>query len=158
SHTTEVSGSTISYTDKVLPIKNVPILILSNDDDLLGKQELGDRIVDKLNWYYLEDGLSQIALAIKGLKSPNFMDIERYAAGFVSGLQPLIDKQMPLIIMVDADMAKALGHSLFAKLPKQYPFVCIDSVKVENGDYIDIGLPIANGTALPVIVKTLVFN
>lgn len=158
SHTTEVSGSTISYTDKVLPIKNVPILKLSNDDELLGKQELGDRIVDKLNWYYLEDGLSQIALAIKGLKSPNFMDIERYAAGFVSGLQPLIDKQMPLIIMVDADMAKALGHSLFAKLPKQYPFVCIDSVKVENGDYIDIGLPIANGTALPVIVKTLVFN
>jgi len=55
-------------------------------------------------------------------------------------------------------MAKALGHALSAHLPKDYPFICLDSVKVENGDYVDIGLPVAEGAVLPVIVKTLVFN
>jgi ethanolamine utilization protein EutA len=55
-------------------------------------------------------------------------------------------------------MAKALGHSLFAQLPRSYPFVCLDSILVENGDYIDIGKPVAGGAVLPVIVKTLVFN
>ena len=42
-------------------------------------------------------------------------------------------------------MAKVLGQCLFAQLPKDYPFVCIDSVDVQNGDYIDIGNPVIEG-------------
>ena len=76
----------------------------------------------------------------------------------IKGLDLLIKEKLPLVIIVKEDMAKALGHSLYANLPKDYPFVCIDSVHVRNGDYIDIGMPIAEGSVLPVIVKTLVFN
>ncbi|MGL9927326.1 ethanolamine utilization protein EutA [Enterococcus sp. DIV2385] len=157
SHTAEISGSTIAYREQILPVKNIPILKLAQEDETLTVTELGQRIQEKLNWHRIEE-TPQIALAIRGMSNPTFADIQRYGQGIVEGLASLVAEQIPIIVMVDEDMAKALGHSLSAHLPKDYPFICLDSVKVENGDYVDIGLPVAEGAVLPVIVKTLVFN
>lgn len=157
SHTAEISGSTIAYREQILPVKNIPILKLAQEDETLTVTELGQRIQEKLNWHRIEE-TPQIALAIRGMSNPTFADIQRYGQGIVEGLASLIAEQMPIIVMVDEDMAKALGHALSAHLPKDYPLICLDSVKVENGDYVDIGLPVAEGAVLPVIVKTLVFN
>lgn len=158
SHTAEVSGSTIAYTEQVLPIKNLPILKMAKDDETLTKEDLAQRITEKLNWYRLEDDAPNVALAFTGLANPSFADVQRYGEAVVEGLEDMILRRQPLIVIVQEDMAKALGHSIHANLPQDYPFVCLDSVHVENGDYIDIGLPVANGQVLPVIVKTLVFN
>lgn len=157
SHTAEISGSTIAYREQILPVKNIPILKLAKEDETLTVTELGQRIQEKLNWHRIEE-TPQIALAIRGMSNPTFADIQRYGQGIVEGLASLVAEQIPIIVMVDEDMAKALGHALSAHLPKDYPFICLDSVKVENGDYVDIGLPVAEGAVLPVIVKTLVFN
>ena len=157
SHTAEISGSTIAYREQILPVKNIPILKLAQEDETLTVTELGQRIQEKLNWHRIEE-TPQIALAIRGMSNPTFADIQRYGQGIVEGLASLVAEQIPTIVMVDEDMAKALGHALSAHLPKDYPFICLDSVKVENGDYVDIGLPVAEGAVLPVIVKTLVFN
>lgn len=157
SHTAEISGSTIAYREQILPVKNIPILKLAQEDETLTVTELGQRIQEKLNWHRIEE-TPQIALAIRGVSNPTFADIQRYGQGIVEGLASLVAEQIPIIVMVDEDMAKALGHALSAHLPKDYPFICLDSVKVENGDYVDIGLPVAEGAVLPVIVKTLVFN
>lgn len=158
SHTTDVTGSTIAYTDGILPLKNLPILKIAQSEESLESEDLAERINEKINWYQVENELNNVAIALVGEHSPSFNDVQRYAAGIVKGAQVLINKRQPLIIMIHEDMAKALGHSMFARLPAHYPFVCIDSVKVENGDYIDIGEPIAGGEVLPVIVKTLVFG
>lgn len=157
SHTAEISGSTIAYREQILPVKNIPILKLAQEDETLTVTELGQRIQEKLNWHRIEE-TPQIALAIRGMNNPTFADIQRYGQGIVEGLANLVAEQIPIIVMVDEDMAKTLGHALSAHLPKDYPFICLDSVKVENGDYVDIGLPVAEGAVLPVIVKTLVFN
>lgn len=157
SHTAEISGSTIAYREQILPVKNIPILKLAQEDETLTVTELGQRIQEKLNWHRIEE-TPQIALAIRGMNNPTFADIQRYGQGIVEGLANLVAEQILIIVMVDEDMAKALGHALSAHLPKDYPFICLDSVKVENGDYVDIGLPVAEGAVLPVIVKTLVFN
>lgn len=157
SHTAEISGSTIAYREQILPVKNIPILKLAQEDETLTVTELGQRIQEKLNWHRIEE-TPQIALSIRGMSNPTFADIQRYGQGIVEGLASLVAEQIPIIVMVDEDMAKALGHALSAHLPKDYPFICLDSVKVENGDYVDIGLPVAEGAVLPVIVKTLVFN
>ncbi|HFI0508010.1 TPA: ethanolamine ammonia-lyase reactivating factor EutA [Streptococcus suis] len=158
SHTTEVSGSTITYISKVLPIKNIPVLKLSSQDEQGSQQELAGAIKEKSRWFMLENEVQELALALDGIKSPSFVRIQEYAQAILEGMKDSIDRGIPLLVVVKEDMAKVLGQSLFALLPKDYPFVCIDSVDVQNGDYIDIGNPLVEGSVLPVVVKTLVFS
>ncbi len=142
-HTTEISGSTITYTKNLFPIKNIPIIKLTEEEEKNIPESLGK----KLKWF----DEKRVAVAFKGIKSPSFAKLCEYAKG-LSRFKEL----SPLIVIVENDMAKALGQALYGKTEGEV--ICLDSIKLENGDYIDIGNPIAEGTALPVVVKTLVFN
>ena len=62
----------------------------------------------------------------------------------------------PVLIAVEADMAKALGHALALRTEPARPILCLDRVALREGDYLDVGAPV--GSALPVVVKTLVFG
>lgn len=156
SHTTDISGSTITYTEENFPIKNLPVLKLTKEEE--AKNILSKSVKDKLNWFKLENDLQNVAIAIEGKKNPSFIEINETAKELVDGMLDLIDKKVPLVIIVENDMAKALGQSICALLNYKKNIICIDNINVDNGDYIDIGKPIANGKVLPVVIKTLVFT
>lgn len=159
SHTTDISGSTITYKDKILPLQNIPVLKLSREDEEMDHfSELAERIKTKVKWFETEGQQEVLGLALDGQVNPSFQYIQDLAGVIIAGMERTIQNKDPLIVLLREDMAKALGHSLFAQLPTDYPFICIDSVHVRNGDYIDLGNPIAEGSVLPVVVKTLVFN
>lgn len=158
SHTTEISGSTITYTEEILPIKNIPILKLSAMDESGNAEVLSQAISDKLNWFKLNNDLQRVAIALEGMKNPSYLDVQKYAQGLQQGMAELLDRKYPLIVIVYHDMAKVLGQALYALLGYKQDVVCMDNIQVDNGDYIDIGKPIAGGKVLPVVVKTLVFN
>ena len=66
-------------------------------------------------------------------------------------------KKLPIILIIEEDMAKSLGQSIRILLPER-KLICIDSVGIREGDYVDLGSPIMNGVAIPVVVKTLVMG
>lgn len=156
-HTTEISGSTITYTKDTFPIKNLPILKLSREDEE-NATTLREAVRKKLGWFKLEGDMQRVAIAVEGIKNPSFANVNEYAEGLYEGMQELIERELPLVVIVEEDMAKALGQCLYFKLGYKKDVICLDSIKLDNGDYIDIGKPIAEGCVLPVVVKTLVFN
>jgi ethanolamine utilization protein EutA len=97
------------------------------------------------------------ALSITGKHNIPYSELELYAQRLASGLAPLGQSGLPQVVLVEHDMAKALGQMLLLKL-KSRKLVCIDSVSTSQGDYIDIGNPLMGGRVLPVVIKTLVFN
>ena len=153
-YSVDLSGSTIHYIKELLPLKNIPIIKLDKTEEeklLLGELE---SIKNKINWYEGEI----IALSFIGNTRLNFEQLNKLADNIIKSFDNIIAKNNPIIVVIEIDMAKSLGITLKSKLKENYPLVCVDNVVVENGDYIDIGMPLGDGMVLPVMIKTLIFN
>ena len=158
SHTTDISGSTIDVSQDILPMKNVPILKLTEEEENINFNKIDKIIANKLKWFRLENDKQLVALAIKGLRGGSFKYIQDISKLIIKGMEEIINSNDPLIVIVENDMAKVLGQTLKTQLNNNKDIVCIDSIKVSDGDYIDIGKPLAEGKVVPVIIKTLLFN
>lgn len=147
SHSLKLSGSTIVYDEDILPIKNIPIIKLFNKDENI--DNLYTIISEKIRIY--ED--TTTAIAFRGPKSPTYLQIKSMANSIIEAFK---DKTDPIIIIVENDFAKALGQTLKVILKNSKKVICIDKIKVDTGDYVDIGKAISN--VVPVVVKTLIFK
>ncbi|MGL4208470.1 MAG: ethanolamine ammonia-lyase reactivating factor EutA [Candidatus Adiutrix sp.] len=160
SNTMEISGSTIgvSHAD-ILPIKNIPILKMTVDDESHDFKYFSSRLAEKTSWFKEEDGdkYQHLALAFNGVHNPSFEKIKEISGYIIEGMSDYLRTTDLLVVVLDNDMAKSLGNALMNALPHK-KIIALDTVKVENGDYIDIGTPVANGRVVPVVVKTLIFG
>ena len=153
--TVDVSGSTILVDDAVLPFKNVPVALLNLTR--LDKDVLAQAISQSLEIFFEEENIDQIALGLRDMGYLGFEQILTLAKGIVQGLGCLINKGLPVIIVLEQDMGKVLGQSIRA-INKDLNIICVDQLKVNEGDYIDIGKSIAGGTVVPVVIKSLIFE
>ena len=155
-HATDLSGSTIFYRGVTFPIKNLPVLSLTDAE--MADAQLPQILQKKLTWFQQEHDLTLVAIAFAGIPSPTFAQVQQLARLLLEGLRPLVDAGYPLCIVVGADMAKALGQCMMPLLGREGKLLCMDSLQVETGSYLDIGAPVAGGAALPVVIKTLIFT
>jgi ethanolamine utilization protein EutA len=156
-HTTNVSGSTISYNQEKLPLKNIPVMRISEKEE--GSQKDFIQAINRgLSLYESEDDLEPIAISFSGELHTSFYRIQELARWICEGARPIIDSPYPLVLVIEQDIAKALGNALKVLLKNQKEMICIDGISAYDGDYIDIGEPIAGGVVVPVVTKTLIFN
>lgn len=155
-HTTEVSGSTVSFIKKELPIKNLPVLKLSESSEI-SFETIENEIREGIDLFEVNGVLQKIAIGFDGYNFFGFRETEELAEAIIRGAKRLIDLHYPLIVILENDIAKALGNSLRVRL-NDAPVICLDSIHTNDGDYIDIGEPLSNGSVVPVITKTLIFN
>jgi ethanolamine utilization protein EutA len=136
SHSAQLSGSTVFYRDVDFPLKNLPVVRLSEEAT---SEEIRRKLAS-------QDTESVVAMAgFSGSYRRVKALAEDLAAVFAGGR---------ILLAVEADMAKALGQALALNTEK--PVLCIDRVRLQDGDYLDVGAPV--GPALPVVVKTLVLK
>ena len=127
-HSAQLSGSTVFYQNICFPLKNLPVVTKAED-------------LCKL------DGPGVLAIAGEAL---DFAGVRDLAKDLVRAVK------LPLYLAATGDMAKALGVQLALALGHEAQILCIDRVRLGDGDYLDVGAPV--GPALPVVVKTLVMG
>ncbi len=155
-HATDVSGSTIQYQGTQLPVKNLPVISFSDIEHDLSALQL--KIKDRLGWYQENRQYEPVILSFTGISNPTFSDVQSLANAIISGTEQYVSSGHPLFVCVENDMAKALGQCLLTKMKPPKQLICLDSLHLQTGQYLDIGLPLADGAVLPVVIKTLIFS
>ena len=138
-HSTQLSGSTVHYEGFSLPRKNLPVVSLSAP---VTRKAVANA--------YLGQDSSAVVLAVTGYSAPSYTQIKELADAIVSG-----SSGREIIVCLDTDMAKALGHAIQLLAPG-CSCLCIDRIRLSGESFLDIGTPV--GPALPVVVKTLVLS
>ena len=126
-HTTEVSGSTIRYERDKLPIKNIPILKVSPEDEA-SLETLKSSIIQQMPLFTPEGKAEQIAIAFTGEKRTSFADVQALAAAVIESAKEVIQGPYPLIVVVENDIGKVLGNALNVLLEHKKEVICIDGI------------------------------
>lgn len=158
SYTTSVSGSTISFSDEaVFPMKNVPVFTVPGEEEkrlLAGEWEA---YAKEAEWFLRESSADNIVFSLGHTERPSYREVTALADSLLKVSSSVLNRQ-PLLIVCRNDFAKALGMAVRRKEKSGRPVVCLDSIYVTSGDYVDFGKPLMNGLAVPVVVKTLIFG
>ena len=145
-HSAQLSGSTIFSKGVPFPLKNCPVVCISEQEQDLPREELARRIRKKLSQQDTES-----ILALPGYSAPDYSRVKELAGAIAEGMG-----QQRVMVALEQDMAKALGQAIALRLPRDTPCLCIDKVRLRAGSFLDVGAPV--GPALPVVVKTLVLQ
>ena len=157
-YTTTISGSTITYSDDVFPLKNIPVIKL--DEELQEACFAGETepVIRRIQWVLGQNDEEHFILAMPGKRNPGYMEMKRAAASIRQIMDRVQPPGEPILLVIESDIAKAMGQMIRQQPDLKRQVVAIDSIHVEDGEYVDMGKPMMNGMVIPVVVKTLIFG
>lgn len=155
--TTEISGATIQVEENDLPIRNLPVYQVPFGFTLnSGLVRIQEAVRQAIDIYDSQRDGQNFALYLTELPYLGFRDVQKLAAAIIEASKMKPNPTQPLVIVLESDHAKVLGQTIKVQNPNQ-SIICIDQIRVEQGDYIDIG-HLLQTNVVPVVVKTLTFD
>ena len=157
-YTTSLSGSTIFYSNGIFPVKNIPALKLNEQEQSLCLTAGSDILYDRCRWFLEQSDSPHMVLSMPGLVNPTYEEIKILAKCIADAMDRALPAGEPIIVVTETDIAKALGIAMRSFIGDRRKLAAIDSIKIDVGDFVDIGKPLMDGLVVPVIVKTLLFG
>jgi ethanolamine utilization protein EutA len=138
--TVQVSGKTIHVSAGVkLPLRNVPVVTLDG---------LAASAVDHEQAF---------AIAIRWHGDPEYSRLRGLADAIAAFLAPCPPSAAPVVLVIDGDIGRTLGHILEDELAIGRAIVSLDGLQLREFDYVDIGEVIRPAEVVPVVIKSLIF-
>ena len=141
SHSVQLSGSTVFLKNARLPKKDLTAAVLTEEEQ--NREDLAQLVARRMEGKDL--------LFLPGWVSPDYEKICRVAEELVGGFG-----SRPCRVVLEQDMAKALGVALQLRLPKDREILCLDGLWIPRDSYLDVGQPV--GPAVTAVIKTLAFE
>ncbi|MBO7275705.1 MAG: ethanolamine ammonia-lyase reactivating factor EutA, partial [Clostridia bacterium] len=142
----------------LFPLKNIPVLKLDEREQEHCFGGDTEWLKQKARWFMDQSDTDHFILAMQGKVDPDSTEIKKLAGCIANGMSPILPDTKPILVVLEQDMAKALGFALRACADGRRKVAAIDGIAVEANDFVDIGRPLMDGLVVPVIVKTLVFG
>ena len=105
-YTTAISGSTISYSGDIFPLKNVPVMKLdpqTAQECFLGREK---PLIRQLHWFLSQTGSGRMVLAMEGKRNPDYEELKRAAECIWKALDGILPVGEPVLLVIEHDIAK----------------------------------------------------
>ena len=159
-YTVQVSGNTIYVSpEDILPQRNIPVIApaMPLDKDELDSNEIAASIHESMARMELTDSDLAVAVCFKWQRSATYKRLDTFCKGVIQGMQALLDKGLPLVLVNNADVGGLIGLHLHHDIQLKNPVVSIDGIVLNEFDFIDIGALFEASGTVPVVIKSLVF-
>ena len=154
----QVSGTTIFISDhSALPLRNVSVVALPLPETM-SADIVAANILAGLERNNVEAD-SPVALAIEWDRAPRYPDLLEFCKGIAAALgKHRSAGSAPVVLLIDGDIAKTVGHLLCDELDWRGALVSIDGVRLQDLDFVDVGEIVLQAGVIPLVIKSLVFN
>lgn len=159
-YTIQLSGSTIFIIPpEAVPVRNVPVVApeFPLQGEEIDQAAVRNALQRALACLDLVEAAQPVAIGFHWEGSATFARLQAFCSGVAEGIQGILAKGHPLMLVNDGDIGGILGLHFKEEMGFENPVISIDGISLNEFDYIDIGALIPASGAVPVVVKSLIF-
>jgi ethanolamine utilization protein EutA len=159
-YTVQVSSSTIFLSrPEVLPLLDYQVVVPCFVGDESTEASVAATITDAMARYDLLDEATRhpVALYLDWRQELSYRSLCLLASGIAQALTTHSDGH-PWLLIFDRDIGALVGSILKEDLEVPDEIVAVDEIDVTDLDFVDVGQPLGKSAAVPVVVKSLVFE
>jgi len=157
--TVQVSGNTISLGNPaLLPLRNYRAVMVNLAGVELSASSIQQTIGQTFGRLGISDGQEPVALSIHWPHGPAYAGLKALCEAITQTLRNTVSAGLPVIIVLDCDIARLVGENLSRSMNGYRDIICIDGIHLHDFDYIDVSKEHVHTQTVTVVVKSLVFS